>query len=113
MATLIKGIPVVLHERTQTGVDGFKEPVYTETSTIVENVLVTPADASAVTDELQLSGRHLAYELSIPKGDSHTWDGCIVEFFGKKWRVFGGVQEYIEALVPLDWNRKVKVERYE
>ena len=38
--------------------------------------------------------------------------GIPVEFFGQKWRTYGGVQQYIEELVPLDWNKKVKVERY-
>ena len=55
---------------------------------------------------------HLAYELCIPKGDAHSWDDVTVEFFGQKWRTYGGVQQYIEELVPLDWNKKVKVERY-
>ena len=109
----IEGIPVVLYERTQTGEDAFHAPVYTETPVTVENVLVTPVDASAVTTELQLDGRRAAYELGIPKGDAHTWEGCTVEFFGQKWRVFGSVTQYIDALVPLAWNKKVQVERIE
>lgn len=109
----IKGIPVILYERTDSGEDAFREPLYTETPVTVENVLVTPADAEAVVTELQLNGRHLAYELCIPKGDTHRWEGCIVEFFGQKFRVYGGVQQYMDALVPLDWNKKVRVERYE
>ncbi len=36
-----------------------------------------------------------------------------VEFFGRKFRTYGAVTEGIEALIPLSWNRKVKVERYE
>lgn len=36
-----------------------------------------------------------------------------VEFFGRKWRTYGGVTEGIEELLPLAWNKKVKVERYE
>lgn len=109
----IKGIPVTLYEKTQTGEDRFHDPVYAENPVPVENVLVTPADASAVTTELQLSGHHLAYELSIPKGDAHDWENVTVEFFSQKWRTYGGVQQYIEELAPLDWNKKVKVERYE
>ena len=108
----IKGIPVTLYEKTQTGEDRFHDPIYAETPVTVENVLVTPADASAVTTDLQLNGHHLAYELCIPKGDAHNWDDVTVEFFGQKWRTYGGVQQYIEELVSLDWNKKVKVERY-
>lgn len=58
----IKGIPVTLYEKTQTGEDRFHDPIYAETPVTVENVLVTPADASAVTTELQLNGHHLAYD---------------------------------------------------
>lgn len=109
----ISGIPVILYERTQTGENEAREPIYIETPVTVENVLVTPVDASAVVTELQLTGRHLAYELCIPKGDTHAWEGCTVEFFGKRFRVFGSVQQYIEDLIPLCWNKKVRVERFE
>ena len=102
---LIKGIPVILYERTQTGEDAFHAPVYTETPVTVENVLITPVDNAAVVTDLQLTGRRVAYELCIPKGDAHRWEGCTVGFFG--------VTQYIEALVPLDWNKKVQVERIE
>lgn len=112
MASLLHGIPVTLYERTQTGVDAFNAPVYTETPTNVENVLVTPTSAEAIISDLQLYGKRSVYELYLPKGDAHTWDECRVDFFGQSFRVFGPVQEYIESMVPLDWNRKVRVERY-
>lgn len=79
----IKGIPVTLYEKTQTGEDRFHDPIYAETPVTVENVLVTPADASAVTTDLQLNGHHLAYELCIPKGDAHNWDDVTVEFLAR------------------------------
>ena len=44
---LIKGIPVILYERTQTGEDAFHAPVYTETPVTVENVLITPVANAA------------------------------------------------------------------
>lgn len=112
MASLLHGVPVTLYERTQTGVDAFGAPVYTETPTTVENVLVTPTSAEAVISDLQLYGKRSVYELCLPKGDAHTWDECRVDFFGKSFKVFGTTQEYIESMVPLNWNRKVRVERY-
>ena len=48
-----------------------------------------------------------------PKADTHKWEGCAVEFFGKRWGVMNGVQQYITQLTPLDWDKKVQVERYE
>lgn len=113
MATFLHGIPVTLYERTQSGTDAFNAPIYSETPVTVENVLVSPVSAEAIVSDLQLYGKRAVYELCLPKGDAHDWAGCRVEFFGQSFRVFGPVQELIESLVPLDWNRKVKVERYE
>lgn len=113
MATFLHGIPVTLYERTRTGADAFNAPVYSETPVTVENVLVSPVSAEAIVSDLQLYGKRAVYELCLPKGDAHNWEDCRVEFFGQSFRVFGPAQELIESLVPLDWNRKVKVERYE
>lgn len=112
MGTLIKGITVRLYERTQTGVDAFNHPIYAENPMEVENVLVSPAELQEITDELQLSGKRLVYTLCIPKDDTHNWQDRTVEFFGQKWRTFGFPQQWIPDMVPMDWNQKVKVERY-
>lgn len=110
---MIRGIDVILHERVQTGVDGFNAPIYEEQATTVSNVLVTPTTAEEIVSELQLYGKRSVYELCIPKGDCHDWEGKKVSFFGESFRVFGPVTEYIEAMVPGPWNKKVKVERIE
>lgn len=112
MANLIRGIPVTLYERTKTGEDAFHAPIYEETPVTVENVLVRPVSAGEITDALNLYGKRAVYELCLPKGDDHVWEDCRVEFFGKFFRVFGAPSEQIEALCPLDWNKKVQVERY-
>lgn len=113
MAVFLKGIPVILYARTQTGVDGFNAPVYTETPETIDNVLVQPVAAEAIVNDLQLYGHRAAYELCIPKGDTHDWADCRVDFFGKSWRVYTPPEEWIETMVPLDWNKKVRVERYD
>ena len=110
---MIRGIDVILYERQKTGVDGFGRPTYKENPVTVRNVLVTPASPQEIIDELNLSGKRLEYTLSIPKGDAHTWNGATVEFFGRRWRVIGLPQEWIEDMVPLAWNKKIKVERIE
>ncbi len=109
----MKGIDITLYEKTQSGTDEADAPVYTETPVTVHNVLVGEPSAEEITTELQLTGRRLAYTLAIPKGDEHDWTNVTVEFFGRKFRTYGAVTEGIEALIPLSWNRKVKVERYE
>jgi hypothetical protein len=109
---MIRGIPVTLYDKTQAGTDPFGAPVWEETPVVVQDVLAAPAAAEAVVQELQLSGKRLAYTLHLPKGDSHVWEDRQVAFFGQTFRTFGPVDQYIEANVPGRWNRRVKVERY-
>ena len=109
---MIRGITVTLYEKEETGRDDFGAPVFKETPVQVGNVLVGEPDAAAVVSELQLNGRRLAYVLALPKGDAHDWHNVTVEFWGQKFRAYGDVTEGIEALLPLPWNKKVKVERY-
>lgn len=113
MASMIKGIPVILYEKTITGKDGFGHPVYTETPVTVQNVLVSPASTTEILDTLNLIGKKAVYNIAIPKGDNHTWQDNRVDFFGQSWRVIGYPQEGIEENIPLDWNQKWMVERYE
>ena len=108
----IKGIAVTLYERTETGRDAFNAPVYAETAVRVENVLVAPASDTDVVNAMQLYGKKAVYTLGIPKGDAHAWEDTDVEFFGRRWRTFGFGSEGIDGLIPLDWNKKVMVERY-
>ena len=52
--------------------------------------------------------------MAIPKGDTHDWSaGKKVSFFGHDWRIIQMPEEGIEWLIPLAWNKKVRVERYE
>lgn len=110
---MLRGIDVVLYEKHQTGEDAFHAPVYEETPVTVHNVLVGAPDTVAIVNELTLTGRRLAYTLALPKGDSHDWHNVTVEFFGQKFRTYGDVVQGIESLVPLAWNKQVKVERYD
>lgn len=110
----IKGIEVTLYEKRQTGVDGFNNPIYEETPTKVENVLVSPISATEILEAYNLTGRRVVYRLAIPKGDTNAWQsGSKVRFFNSDWRIIGATTEGIESLIPLDWNKKVEVESYE
>lgn len=111
----LHGIPVTLLERTQTGTDPFDAPIWQETETTVDNVLIAPVSPGGeeVLDRLDLTGRKAVYTLALPKGDAHTWEGNRVRFFGETWQVIGMPTEGIEKLIPLQWNRKVRVERIE
>ncbi len=109
----MQGIDIIRYNKTQTGEDGFGAPIYSEAPEVIHNVLIGEPTTEDIVNDLQLYGTRLAYTLALPKGDSHDWDNITVEFFGQKFRTYGAVTEGIEAMIPLKWNRKVKVERYE
>lgn len=109
----IKGIQVILHDRVISGSDSFGNPIYTEKDIPVDNVLVEPITQTDVISELDIRGRNIAYRLCIPKNDENEWENKRVTFFGKDFQTYGPVTEYIEGNIPLDWNKKVLVERYE
>ena len=110
---LIKGITVILYEKVKTGEDRLHHPIYEEYPTYVDNVLAYPASTSETLDTQNLTGAKAVYNIAIPKGDTHTWRDCKVEFFGETWKVTGLPQRGIEDNIPLDWNDKWTVERYE
>ena len=110
----MRGITVTLYDRTETGVDALNHPVYEETAVAVDNVLVAPSSSIEVLEDTNLDGRRGDYTMAIPKGDTHDWSaGKKVSFFGHDWRIIQMPEEGIEWLIPLDWNKTVRVERYE
>ena len=108
----MRGITVTLHQKTQSSTDAFGAPIYTDTTETVDNVLVGEPSSEQIVQDLNLYGKHLAYVLAIPKGDTHTWTDTEVEFFGQTFKTYGEPTQGIDALIPLSWNTKVKVERY-
>lgn len=110
----MRGITVTLYDRTQTGKDALNKPIYTETAVRVDNVLVAPSASMEVLEPTNLDGRRGDYTMAIPKGDTNDWSaGKRVSFFGQDWRIIEMPEEGIEWLIPLSWNKKVRVERYE
>lgn len=113
MASMIKGVPVTLINRVEIGKDPIGEPIYDEVPVVVDNVLVSPTSSDDITSNFELYGKKAVYTLAIPKGDKNNWTDAKVSFFDETWRTFGIPLEGIEAMIPLDWNKKVQVERYE
>lgn len=108
----LHGITVQLHVLEQTGTDDFNRPIYSETLVGVDNVLVGEPTSQEIVNTLDLTGKKLAYTLAIPKGDTHDWTDTKVSFWGMTFRTIGEPTQGIEDMIPLVWNRKVKVERY-
>ena len=109
----LSGITIQLVDKRKTGVDAFGRPVYSEVIVDVDNVLVGEPSSEEVIDVLNVTGKHLAYTLAIPKGDTHIWTDREVRFFGERFKTIGKPTQGIDHLIPLEWNKKVKVELYE
>lgn len=108
----MRGVEVILHKKVQTGTDEFDAPIYTDTDITVNNVLIGEPTSEQVIEDLNLHGKHLAYVLAIPKDDTNDWEDSEVTFFGKRFKTYGEATQGIDHLIPLSWNKKVKVERY-
>lgn len=113
MALKITGMTITLVDKVEIGRDPFNKPIYQDKPIEIENVLVAPTSSDDVVNELSLSGRKAVYTLAIPKGDTHDWENKKVLFFNQTWRTFGMPLEGMDHLIPLKWNKKVMVERYE
>jgi len=109
----IKGITVTLLERTQTGETALKEPIYTETEISVPDVLISPTSSADLPTDYHFEAGKAVYTLAIPKEDTHSWENQRVRFWGQEWKVVGIPLQGIEENIPLRWNKKVTVERYE
>lgn len=109
----MRGITITLHNKVQTGTDEFNAPIYSDQNVSVDNVLVGEPSGDEIVQDLNLYGKRLAFVLAIPKGDTHDWTDVEVSFFGQRFRTYGEPTQGMEHLIPLSWNKKVKVERYE
>ena len=109
----MKGTTVQLEVLTQTGTDGFGEPIYGKPELVdVPDVLVGSPSTDDITSTLQLYGKKIAYVLGIPKNDTHNWVDATVHIWGEKYRTIGFPMTGEQENIPLRWGKNVKVERY-
>src|SRR5690625_3734957 len=111
--SMIKGITVTLINKKEVGREPCNKPSYEDVEIKVDNVLVSPTSAEDIANPLDFTDKEAVYTLAITKGDENDWENAEVYFFGQRWRTFGFVTQGIDHLIPLDWNKKVMVERYE
>ena len=112
----IKGIRITLINRVEAGEDDTNRPIYEENEEYIDDVLVGEPSTEDISNELNLSGKRVVYTLAIPKGDNHEWVDTVVilpEPFAGKYRTVGVPVAGIEDNIPLRWNKKVRLERYE
>jgi hypothetical protein len=110
---IIKGITVTLYVKKVTEKDKFNHELTSSEPVEVHNVLVAPVSSSDTATSTEADRRKCVYQLAIPKSDDHDWNNVDVEFFGHKWHTVGMPIQGIDRNIPLDWNKKVTVERYE
>lgn len=110
---MLRGITITLYDKIEVARDGFNKPIYEEIPVEIDNVLISPSTQDDVLASTSIEGRKAVYTLAIPKGDTHEWENRTVEFYGKKWKTFGIPVQGIDNLIPLSWNKKVMVDRYE
>ena len=108
----MKGISVILYERTMVGYDELNNPIYEDLPVTVKDVLVGQPSTEAASTSMNLYGKKLDYILALPKGDTHDWENAKIEFFDKTFRSFGEVIEGIEANIPTRWHKQVRVQHY-
>ena len=109
----LKGITITVYQKKPTGSDAFGHMQYKYIPEQVDDVLVAPVSSSELSSNQNVSIAKTQYNLAIPKGDMHDWTDTKVEFYGKTWKTVGEPVEGIEENIPLRWNKKVVVERYE
>lgn len=110
----MRGVTVILKEKTQTGTDALGQPVYEISDVPIEDVLIGRPEATDVQNALTLYGKRISYSLSIPKGDTHVWYKSQVELpapWNATFNVIGDAVETIDANTPTRWNRIVLLER--
>lgn len=110
---MLKGVDVILYEKTPNGTDPFGKQLYKTTPVTVKNVLVGYVNANDITTSTDLQGKSASYMIGIPKGDTHEWEDSVVEALGHKWKTSGFIIEAQEELVPTKWHKKIAIERYE
>lgn len=112
----MKGVTVTLEKKTQTGTDGFGQPIYTSESISVDDVLVGQPSTDDITNSLTMYGKSIVYTLAIPKGDMNDWEDTYVtlpEPMGGTFHTVGIPTAGIEENIPTRWNKKVHLERLE
>lgn len=111
----IQGISIQVMQKTITGYDWANQPIYSDEWVSVDNVLVGEPTTDDITQALDLFNKRIAYVMAIPKGDTHEWVNTKVrlpEPFAGEYQTVGIPTAGIEENIPLQWNKKVKIEAY-
>ena len=104
---------IQIKTRTQTGVDELNRPTYEVIWEDVSGCVVGSPSSEDVENEMNLSGKRIAYEILLPNNDTHTWAGTDVKIQDKPYRVIGDVKESFISFSHIPCNKLISVEAYE
>lgn len=112
----MKTVTVKIMKKVAGQPDPFGQPTYTDQEIDVPGVLVGEPSSDDITNALAMHGAKLAYTLAIPKGDANDWKDTTVILsgpFAGTYHTVGLPTAGIDENIPLRWNKKVHLERYE
>lgn len=108
---MFRGEDVVIYTRTPSGqVDDFNQPIYTETSLTVSNVLVAPGPRTDLEGSLRPDGDRVVYTLHFPKTYKGSLRDTQIEVRGQRFSVIGDPKPYTLSNTPTFWYMPVEVE---
>lgn len=102
---------VTVVRRVQSGEDAHGEPVYTEESEDVVDVLVAPGPRVDIPDTERPAGVVVAFNLHFPKAFTGSLRGALVEVRGERFEVIGDPRPYTLENTPTRWATPVEVRR--
>lgn len=106
----LTGESVVVSARTKTGEDRYGEPIFSWSSTTVDDVLVAPGPRTDLTDAARPDAYRVAWTLHFPKSFTGSLAGAKVAVRGgPALEVVGDPQPYTDANTPGRWNRPVEL----
>ena len=108
----MKTITVQLVRKTQDGIDPFGAPIETEEIIDVPGCLVGQPSTNEISQTLEMYGKHIAFVIGVPKGDTNSWVDTEVIIWGDRFKTIGFPETGIQENIPLSWGQNVKVERY-
>ena len=107
----MKTMTVQLVKKTQTGTDPFGAPIETEELIDIPGCLVGQPTTDQVSATMEMYGKHIAYVVGVPKGDTNSWVDVEVVIWGDRYRTIGYPETGIQENIPLKWGKNVKGER--
>lgn len=108
---MIRGTSVMVTKRTVASRDDMGEPVFSTTTTTVDNVLWHEASTDEMDESNRMFGVTCDLSLDFPKSFTDSLEGCLVTVGGVEYRVLGDPKGYMPENTPTPWCRKVMAVR--